>query len=145
MRAVIQRVKQAKVEVGGEAVGAIKKGFLVLLAIHKDDTEEKIEKLADKIIKLRVFEDENQKMNLALGDVDGEILVISQFTLYGDALNGNRPSFLESAKAEMAEPFYESFIQVLKNRNIKTEKGRFGEYMQVSLINDGPVTIIIDI
>ncbi|MDD5290829.1 MAG: D-aminoacyl-tRNA deacylase [Patescibacteria group bacterium] len=144
MRAVIQRAKEAEVKVGGKIIGKISKGLLVLLAIHQDDTEDKIEKLATKIINLRIFADKADKMNLSVKDVKGEILVVSQFTLYGDTSKGNRPSFIESAKPEKAVPYYEKFVEKIKNNGIKTETGEFGAMMEVSLINDGPVTIIID-
>lgn len=145
MKAVVQRVKEANVKVGGEIVGQIEKGLLVLLAIHKDDAEEKITKMAEKIINLRVFSDKNDKMNLSLLDISGQILVVSQFTLYADTKKGNRPSFMESAKPDKAKPFYEKFIKYMKNKGIKTQAGEFGAMMDVSLTNSGPVTIILDI
>jgi len=145
MRVVVQRVINAQVGVGGEIVGKINKGLLVFFAVHIDDTEKMIEKMADKILKLRIFEDKEEKMNLSLEDVGGDILVVSQFTLYGDTRKGNRPSFIESARPEKAIPFYEKFIEKLGERNIKVESGQFGADMKVELINDGPVTIIIDL
>ncbi len=145
MRAVIQKVKKASVESGGKIVGKIKKGFLVLLAIHIDDTEEKIRKMAEKIVKLRIFEDENEKMNKSLKDVNGEILVVSQFTLYGDCKKGNRPSFIESAKPDKALDYYEKFIKYLEKSDLKVEKGKFRNMMEVSLVNDGPTTLIVDL
>lgn len=145
MRAVIQAVSSANVKVDGKTVGYINKGYLVLLAIHETDTEDKIIKMADKISDLRIFTDENDKMNLSLKDVDGEILLVSQFTLYGDAKKGNRPSFLESAKPVKAVPYYEKVVMLLKNKGFKVETGQFGAMMQVSLTNEGPTTIIIDL
>ena len=145
MRAVIQRVSRAKVSVGGEKVGEIKKGFLLLLGIHRDDDEAKISKLADKIEKLRIFEDKEGKMNLALKDVSGEILVVSQFTLYGDTEGNNRPSFIEAARPEKALPFYEKLVRLLAEKGLKVETGRFGSHMELDFINDGPTTIIIEV
>ena len=144
MRAVIQRVKNAEVKIDGKIVGKIGKGLLVLLAVHQDDTEDKIEKMATKIINLRIFADKDDKMNLSIKDVGGEILVVSQFTLYGDTSKGNRPSFIESAKPDKAVPYYEKFVEKIKVSGLKTATGEFGAMMEVSLINDGPVTIIID-
>jgi len=144
MRAVIQRVKNAEVKIDGKIVGKIGKGLLVLLAVHQDDTEDKIEKMATKIINLRIFADEEDKMNLSVKDVGGEILVVSQFTLYGDISKGNRPSFIESAKPDKVVPYYEKFVEKIKVSGLKTATGEFGAMMEVSLINDGPVTIIID-
>jgi len=145
MRSVVQRVSRAEVKIGGRAVGQIKKGLLVFLAVHKDDNEEKIAKLAEKIMALRIFSDKEGKMNLSLKEVGGEILVVSQFTLYGDTKKGNRPSFIESAPKEKAIPFYEKFIDYFKKEDIKTETGEFGAMMEVELTNDGPVTIIIEL
>ena len=145
MRAVIQRVKEASVKVDNEIVGKIGRGLLVLLAVHVDDTEDKIEKMATKIINLRIFRDKDDKMNLSVKDVGGEILVVSQFTLYGDTSKGNRPSFIESARPDKAIPYYEKFIEKIKSSGLKTATGKFGAMMDVSLINDGPVTIIIDL
>jgi len=145
MRAVIQRVKNANVKVDDKIVGEIGKGLLVLLAIHEDDKEEVIQKMAEKIINLRIFSDSDEKMNLALKDVEGEILVVSQFTLYGNCNKGNRPSFIESAKPDKAIPFYEKFVEYLRKQGIKCETGKFGADMKVELINDGPVTIILDL
>lgn len=145
MRAVIQAVSGANVKVDDKIVGEIKRGYLVLLAIHNDDTEDKIEKMADKIADLRILLDEDEKMNLSLKDVHGEILLVSQFTLYGETKKGNRPSFLESAKPVKAVPYYEKVVSLLKNKNIKVETGQFGAMMSVSLVNEGPTTIIIDL
>ncbi len=144
MRSVIQRVKQASVTIEGELVGKIDQGLLVLFAVHVDDTDDKIEKMAQKILKLRIFEDEEGKMNRSVTDCSGSILVVSQFTLYGDASSGNRPSFIESARPEKAIPMYEAFVEGLKKSGLKIETGMFGANMAVELINDGPVTLMID-
>ncbi len=145
MRVIIQRVKKSDVKVQGEIVGAIDKGLLVLFAVHKDDTEDKIKKMADKILNLRIFSDSEDKMNLSLLDVGGEILVVSQFTLYGDTKKGKRPSFVDSARPEKAIPMYENFVSYIREKRIKTETGKFGEEMEVGLVNDGPTTILIDL
>lgn len=145
MRAVIQRVKEAEVKISSKIVGKIGKGLLVLLAVHADDTEDKIEKMATKIINLRIFGDKDDKMNLSVRDVGGEILIVSQFTLYGDISKGNRPSFIESARPDKAVPYYEKFVEKIEGSGLKTETGEFGAMMEVSLINDGPVTVIIDL
>ncbi|OGF25542.1 D-tyrosyl-tRNA(Tyr) deacylase [Candidatus Falkowbacteria bacterium RIFOXYB2_FULL_34_18] len=145
MRAVIQRVIQASVSVDGKAVGKIDHGFMVLFAVHNDDTEEKLEKMANKIINLRIFEDEEGKMNKSLLGAKGALLIVSQFTLYGNSKKGNRPSFIDSASPERAKKMYDSFINILKNKNIHVETGIFGVRMQIELINDGPTTLIIDI
>lgn len=144
MRGIIQRVKKAKVEVDGKVTGEINRGFLVFLGVHEDDTEKDLDYMERKILNLRVFEDENNKMNLSLKDVGGEILLVSQFTLYGDARKGNRPSFTESAHPDMAIDYYEKLIKRLRDNNIKVESGIFGADMDVTLINDGPVTIQLD-
>ncbi len=145
MRAVIQRVKDAKVEIGSKVVGRINQGLLVLLAVHIEDTEDLIGKLADKIMNLRIFGDTADKMNLSVKDIGGEILVVPQFTLYGNTQKGNRPSFIASARPEKAIPFYEKFVECLQERGVSVATGEFGAKMNVSLVNDGPVTIIIDI
>lgn len=144
MKIVVQRVKEAEVTVEGKSVGKIGKGFLVLLGVTHGDTKENADYLVKKLCKLRVFSDENDKMNLALKDVNGELLIVSQFTLYADCSGGNRPSFTESAKPDKANALYEYFCEECAKNNIKVEKGIFGADMQVSLINDGPVTIIIE-
>ena len=145
MKAVLQRVSEAKVEVEGKAVGRIGRGFLVLLGVAGEDTQKHAEVLADKISGLRVFTDENDKMNLSLHDIGGEVLVISNFTLCADCSHGRRPSFINAARPETAEPLYEYFCERIKSNGVKrVEKGVFGADMQVSLINDGPVTIDID-
>lgn len=144
MKIVVQRVKNAKVEVENKLVGEIKKGFLVLLGITHTDTKENADYLVKKICNLRVFSDENDKMNLALKDIKGELLIVSQFTLYADCSKGNRPAFVEAARPEQAKELYEYFCLECEKNNIKVEKGMFGADMQVSLVNDGPVTIIIE-
>lgn len=144
MRAVVQRVKEASVSVQNNTVGKIDQGFLVYLGIHADDNEEKVLKMAQKIHALRVFEDENGKMNLPLDQVHGKILAISQFTLYGDTKGNNRPSFINAARPEKAEPLYDLFCHHLE-KDHTVEKGLFGADMKVFSINDGPVTIIIEI
>lgn len=144
MRAVVQRVLNANVKVNGDTVGKIGKGLLVFLGIGEDDDNKDLEYMVEKILGLRIFEDTNSKMNLSLLDVEGEILVISQFTLYGDVRKGKRPSFSSSARPEMAENMYNKFIAMCKERGIKAEEGIFGADMKVELINDGPVTILID-
>ena len=145
MKAVIQRVKKADVTVDGQTVGEIAKGFLILLGVVDGDTEKEAEILAAKTAKLRVFEDENEKMNLSLTDVNGEALVVSQFTLCADCKKGNRPSFTPSAAPDTAKKLYEKYSALLLENGVKTvENGIFGADMQVSLVNDGPVTIIFD-
>lgn len=144
MKAVIQRVKNAQVDIEGKTVGKIETGFLVLLGITHNDTKEQADYLVKKICNLRVFTDENQKMNLSLKDVNGELLIISQFTLYADCSNGNRPSFTEAANKNKANELYEYFCSECEKDGIHIEKGIFGADMKVSLLNDGPVTIIIE-
>ncbi|MBQ9530800.1 MAG: D-tyrosyl-tRNA(Tyr) deacylase [Eubacterium sp.] len=145
MKAVIQRVSKSKVDIDSKTVGEIEKGFMILLGVIEGDTKADADKLLKKIPYLRIFEDENDKMNLSCLDVDGEMLVISQFTLAADCSHGRRPSFIGAAAPSEAIPLYEYFIQGLKEAGIKkVETGEFGADMQVSLINDGPVTIILD-
>lgn len=144
MKLVIQRVKEASVAVENKTVGAIQKGYLVLLGVGPEDTKESVDFLVQKLIKLRVFEDENGKMNLALKDVQGQLLIISQFTLYADCTQGNRPSFINAAKPEQANLLYEYFIEKCEKEQIYVQHGIFGADMQVSLINDGPVTILLE-
>ena len=144
MKLVIQRVKRATVEVNKEIVGKIEQGFLVLLGVGPEDTKENADFLVQKLIKLRVFEDENGKMNLSLKDINGELLIVSQFTLYADCTGGNRPSFTNAAKPDKANELYEYFIQECKKENIKVEHGIFGADMKVELLNDGPVTILLE-
>ncbi|MCI7124721.1 MAG: D-aminoacyl-tRNA deacylase [Agathobaculum sp.] len=144
MRALIQRVTQASVRIGGAVHGEIGRGFLVLLGITEGDTTDEARYLADKIVKCRVFADANDKMNLALADVSGGILIVSQFTLYGDCKKGNRPSFTGAAGPETAIPLYEAFIARCRESGLPVETGVFGADMQVELINDGPVTLWMD-
>ncbi|MEO5296193.1 D-aminoacyl-tRNA deacylase [Enterococcus cecorum] len=144
MRAVIQRVSQAKVVVDDNTVGQIGKGFMILLGVHEQDTQADVDYLVGKISKLRVFEDDQQKMNRSIIDVGGEILSISQFTLFADTKKGNRPSFVQAAKPDVAIPLYEAFNEGLRQTGIPVETGIFGADMKCHLVNDGPVTIIID-
>ncbi len=144
MRAVITRVKNARVEIGGSVRGGIENGLLVLLGIKHDDTEADAVRLADKITKLRIFEDPDGRMNLSLADAGGGLLVVSQFTLYGNCKKGRRPEFLSAARPETAVPLYELFIAECERLGFKVETGEFGADMQVFSQNDGPVTIIMD-
>ena len=143
MKAVIQRVKKASVTINGELYSEIGQGMLVLFGVEKDDNLSQAEFLADKIVNLRIFDDENGKMNLSLNDINGEILVVSQFTLAGDCKKGKRPSFDNAAKSDLAVPLYEKFVEFLKSHNISVKTGQFGAMMEVGLINDGPVTFIL--
>lgn len=144
MRAVVQRVTSSSVSVDGNIIGEIKQGFNVLIGISKDDTIEDLKYIKDKIVNLRVFQDENDKMNLSLLDVKGEILVISQFTLYGDCRKGRRPNFMDALGGEEAKKLYEEFLELLKASDLKVECGEFGADMKVNINNDGPVTILLD-
>ncbi len=144
MRAVVQRVTEAAVRVDGEVTGSIGNGLMVLLGVGEGDTEEDMKYIADKIIKLRIFSDENGKMNLSLEDVGGNMLVISQFTLYGDCSHGRRPFFGDAMEPEGANAIYEKFTDYVREQGIHTETGVFGADMKVSLINDGPVTIMLE-
>lgn len=145
MKAVIQRVLSSNVKIDGKIVGECNKGFMILLGVEKGDTKEDADKLLKKVPVLRIFEDENDKMNLSLLDVDGEALVISQFTLLADCSHGRRPSFTNSAPPVEANELYEYFVQGMKNAGVKrVETGEFGADMKVELINDGPVTILLD-
>jgi len=144
MRAILTRVTEASVSIDGQVKGAIDHGFLVLLGIHQDDEAAQAVKLADKICGLRVFRDENDQMNRALADVGGKLLVISQFTLYGNCKKGRRPEFLSAARPETAIPLYERFVAECESRGFTVETGIFGAYMQVQSVNDGPVTLILD-
>lgn len=145
MRLVVQRVKEANVVVEGKQVGSIQKGFLVFVGVGPEDTEEVADYLVKKLLHLRIFRDENEKMNLSIQDIKGELLLISQFTLYADCSSGNRPSFIGAAKPELGNKMYEYFIQKCKEESgLKVEKGIFGADMKVSLINDGPVTILLE-
>ena len=145
MRLVVQRVKNAKVTVENDIIGNINDGFMVLLGVTHTDTKEVADYLVRKLCNLRVFKDENDKMNLSIKDIDGELLIVSQFTLYADCQkSGNRPSFINSAKPEYANELYEYFVQKCRQEVKKVETGKFGAHMQVDLTNDGPVTIIIE-
>jgi D-tyrosyl-tRNA(Tyr) deacylase len=145
MKIVVQRVKEATVEIGNEISGTINKGLLIFLGIEHEDGQEDIDWLVKKIIHLRVFPDEQGKMNLSLKDIEGELLVVSQFTLHASVKKGNRPSFTKSAKPELAKKLYEDFLETLQNDTItKIQTGRFGADMQILLINDGPLTFILD-
>ena len=144
MRAVVQRVSRASVSVDGEVVGQIKRGLLVLLGVTHADTEAAADYLAEKIAGLRIFEDDAGKMNLSVKDMGGSILAVSQFTLYGDARKGKRPSFDDAARPEQARQLYEYFVERIRALGLRCETGRFQEMMQVELVNDGPVTILLD-
>lgn len=144
MRLLIQRVSKASVKVEGECVGKINKGFLVFLGITHGDTKDNVDYLVNKLYNLRVFEDENKKMNLSIKDINGEILIVSQFTLYADTSHGNRPSFINAAKPDKANELYEYFIEKAKQTGLKIEAGIFGADMKVELLNDGPVTILLE-
>ncbi len=144
MKILIQRVKCAGVNISSEVYSAINKGVLALIGIEKGDTIEQVEKMAKKIVNLRIFPDENGKMNRSLININGEMLIVSQFTLCGDCKKGTRPSFDKSAPAEIANNLYEEFIKEVQSYGIKTEHGKFGAMMDVSLINDGPVTFMIE-
>ena len=145
MKLLVQRVSNASVEVNEKIIGKIDKGFLVFLGITHTDTEEIADYLVNKLLNLRVFEDENEKMNLSLKDIKGQLLIISQFTLYADTKkSGNRPSFTEAAKPEDANKLYKYFIDKCKEKGIYTQNGEFGAHMNVKLLNDGPVTIMLE-
>ena len=145
MKAVLQRVAHASVAIDGEVHGAIQQGYLILLGVTTQDTEKDMAYLADKIVNLRVFEDDEGKMNRSIQDIGGEMLIISQFTLCANARKGNRPSFIEAARPEQAIPLYEGFVQRMRDKGIaRVETGVFGAEMKVSLLNDGPVTILLD-
>lgn len=144
MRAVVQRVTHASVTIDGQVHGKIDNGLMILLGIREGDTEAEVDYLADKCMGQRIFSDENDKMNLSVRDVGGSLLIISQFTLYGDCKKGNRPSFTRAARPEAAIPLYERFIARCRDSGIKVETGEFGADMKVELLNDGPVTIVMD-
>ena len=144
MRTVVQRVTHASVKVDGQTIGEIGKGFLILLGVAEEDDEAIADKMADKICHLRIFEDENGKTNLSLADVSGEILVVSQFTLYADCKKGNRPSFVKAGAPDMAEHLYEHFMERCRNYVDVVEKGQFGADMKVELLNDGPFTLMLE-
>ena len=144
MRAVLTRVKHASVTIDGKVHGQIGEGFLILLGITHEDTEAQAVKLADKLTGLRIFEDENGKLNRGLDEVKGELLVVSQFTLYGNCKKGRRPEFLAAARPDVAIPLYEKFVELCRAKGFHTETGEFGAYMQVDSLNDGPLTLVVD-
>lgn len=144
MRAVVTRVRHASVTIGGAVAGSIGQGFLILLGVTHTDTEAEARKLADKICSLRIFEDENGKMNLGLDSVNGELLIVSQFTLYGSCKHGRRPDFLAAARPEVAIPLYERFIALCREKGLGVQTGEFGADMKVDSLNDGPLTLILD-
>ena len=144
MRVVLQRVSRASVAIGGKTAGAIGRGFCLLVGLTHGDTEATVDWMAEKVAGLRLFSDAEGKMNLGLGEVDGGVLVISQFTLYGDAAKGRRPSFIEAARPEVAIPLYERFVAALRSRGLEVATGEFGADMQVEIHNDGPVTLILE-
>ncbi len=144
MRVLLQRVSRAQVRVGSRVTGAIGRGFLLLVGFTHTDTEAQVAWMADKVVGLRLFADADDKMNLALADVDGALLVVSQFTLYGDAAKGRRPSFIDAARPETAIPLYERFVALLRAHGVRTETGEFGAMMDVELVNDGPVTLWLE-
>ena len=144
MRAVVQRVASSRVTVDERVTGEVKKGLLVLLGVTHDDTSKDVDYMVDKVTNLRIFEDENDKMNLSLKDIGGEVMAVSQFTLYGDARKGRRPSFSDAARPDVANPLYEEFVEKLRAQGITVGTGEFGADMKVDLLNDGPVTIMMD-
>lgn len=144
MRAVVTRVREASVTISGEVVGQIGQGFLILLGITHEDTPEHCRKLAEKVLGLRIFTDENDKMNRSLTDIGGQVLVVSQFTLYGDCSHGRRPNFLQAAAPDHAIPLYEQFLKECSRLGFLPQHGQFGAKMQVASVNDGPVTMIVD-
>jgi D-tyrosyl-tRNA(Tyr) deacylase len=144
MRSVVQRVSMASVSVDGEIVGEIGKGLLVLLGIHGEDQHKEIEWMAEKIVNLRIFADNEGKMNLSPRDIGAEMLIVSQFTLYGDCRKGRRPGYSQAALPKIAEPLYERFIAKVEQLGIATARGKFGAMMDVTLVNDGPVTLLLD-
>ena len=144
MRAVLTRVKHASVSIDGKETARIGEGFLILLGVTHEDTEAQAVKLAEKLTGLRIFEDEAGKMNRGLTDVGGEVLIVSQFTLYGNCKKGRRPEFLSAARPEVAIPLYKKFVQLCRDKGLHVETGEFGAYMQVESLNDGPVTLIVD-
>jgi D-tyrosyl-tRNA(Tyr) deacylase len=144
MRAVVQRVSQARVVIDGAVVGEIQRGLLVLLGVTHTDKAEQARWLAEKIVGLRIFADAEDKMNLSVADVQGAVLIVSQFTLHGDCSKGKRPSFIDAARPEVAIPLYEEFVNAVKAQGVPVQTGRFGAMMAVELTNDGPVTLIVD-
>ncbi len=144
MRVVLQRVKEAKVFAEGQIAGSIGPGYLILLGVEEEDTRQIADRMIDKICKLRIFQDENGKTNLSLADVEGEILVVSQFTLYADCRKGNRPSFIKAGSPQMAKELYQYAVERCRLYAKRVEQGIFGAYMEVSLVNDGPFTLMLD-
>ncbi len=144
MRILVQRVKEARVHINGKVIGSINKGILALLGIHKADTIEQIQWGVKKLLSLRLFNDHQEKMNLSIRDIQGELLVVSQFTLYGNCQNGRRPDFMESAPSSLALPLYAHFVETLRREIAVVQTGEFGANMQVELVNDGPVTLMIE-
>ncbi|SFN06118.1 D-aminoacyl-tRNA deacylase [Thermodesulforhabdus norvegica] len=144
MRAVIQRVTEARVTVKGEIVGAIGRGLLILVGVGSDDSEADVSYMAEKLVNLRIFEDATGRMNLSLKDISGDLLVVSQFTLYGDCRKGRRPSFTDAAPPDKARKLYDQLVEALRLQGIKVQTGKFQEHMEVYLVNDGPVTLLID-
>lgn len=143
MTAVVQRVKRAQVAIDGAVVGACQKGLMVLLGVAADDDREDVRLLSQKLVKLRIFSDENDKMNLSVRDVQGEMLVVSQFTLLADTSHGNRPSFIGAGRPEHANELYEAFVDAIRAEGIPVQTGRFGADMEVTIVNDGPVTLVL--
>lgn len=144
MKLVIQRVTEANVKINEEEVSRIGRGYLVLIGINQTDTKEIADYLVKKLVNLRIFEDENEKLNLSIKDINGELLLVSQFTLYGDCSKGNRPSFIEAARPEYAEELYNYFVEECKKEIKVVKEGKFGSYMKINLTNDGPATIIME-
>lgn len=144
MRAVLTRVERADVSVDGAVVGQIGRGFLILLGIAREDTEAQARRLCDKLLGLRIFSDENDKLNLGLDAVDGEVLVVSQFTLYANCRKGRRPDFLAAARPETAIPLYELFVRLCREKGVRVQEGVFGAHMKVNSVNDGPFTLVVD-
>jgi D-tyrosyl-tRNA(Tyr) deacylase len=144
MRVLLQRVSRAEVRVGARVTGRIDRGYLLLVGLTHDDSERALVWMADKVVGLRLFGDAEDRMNLGLGDVGGALLVVSQFTLYGDAAKGRRPSFVDAARPEVAIPLYERFVALLRERAVRVETGEFGAMMDVELVNDGPVTLWLE-
>ena len=145
MRLVVQRVRRASVDVGGRRIAEIERGLLLLVGIAPEDAGVDLEKAAGKIVDLRIFEDDAGKMNRSLRDVEGQLLAVSQFTLYGDARKGRRPSFVGAAPPEIAEPLFDAFVDAIRGQGVRVETGRFGAKMAVELVNDGPVTLLLEV
>lgn len=144
MRVLVQRVTHAEVRVGDRVTGSIGRGFVLLVGFTHTDSAAQLEWMAEKVVGLRVFPDDENKLNRSLADIEGAVLVVSQFTLYGDAAKGRRPSFIDAARPDQAVPLYEQFVAALRQRGVKTETGEFGASMQVELVNDGPVTLWLE-